>query len=206
MWSGLLRHRRVVLRRSRRTEASRVWEWNLLQHLHQAGIDVPVLIPAADGRVDVDGWHVYPYIEGTQPRSGDPRLAETVGKVHSATIGWPQRPGFASASDLLTSNMGGDVDLSEMPADLVRAVRDAWRSALRAESLGVVHGDCGPRNAVIDSRGRCVLIDWDEARVDDPLFDLPSTASEQRAVWAWEIATCWTAEPSYAQSLIPLVS
>ncbi|MCD2104416.1 phosphotransferase [Rhodococcus erythropolis] len=84
----------------------------------------------------------------------------------------------------------------------VPAVRDAWRSALGSGRVGVVNGDCGPRNAIVDTRGRCVLIDWDEARVDDPLFDLPSDELEQRAAWAWEIATCWSTEPVYAKSLI----
>lgn len=81
-------------------------------------------------------------------------------------------------------------------------MRDAWRSALGSGRVGVVNGDCGPRNAIVDTRGRCVLIDWDEARVDDPLFDLPSDELEQRAAWAWEIATCWSTEPVYAKSLI----
>ncbi|RAL30791.1 aminoglycoside phosphotransferase [Rhodococcus sp. AQ5-07] len=202
VWSGFIGSRRVILRHSRRSDISRAWEWNLLEHLDRAGIGVPRLVPSVDGRVDIDGWHVYPYIEGEEPHSDDPRLTETVRAVHAETIGWVQRPGSASASDLLTGSDGGDVDLAMMPADLVEALRDAWRSALGSGRVGVVHGDCGPRNAIIDTRGRCVLIDWDEARVDDPLFDLPSDELEQRAAWAWEIATCWSTEPVYAKSLI----
>ncbi len=56
-------------------------------------------------------------------------------------------------------------------------------------------------------------MDWDEARVDVPAFDLaalpddaladPSTSGDRqllrRAALAWEVATCWTVEPDYAR-------
>lgn len=46
-----------------------------------------------------------------------------------------------------------------------------------------------------------MLIDWDEARVDDPLFDLKVTEAEELAALAWEIAVCWKPEPAYARAL-----
>lgn len=202
VWSGHFRGstRRMVVRRSVRSERSRLWEWTLLQHLAAHGIGVPSLVAAADGGFDVDGWHLYPFIGGDPPEAEDPRLSETVARVHAVTTGWPQRPGSASAADLLTATAGGDVDLAVMPADLVDAIRRAWRAALDlAADTAVVHGDIGPHNAVIDNRGRCVLLDWDEARVDAAWFDHGGTETQRRAALAWEIATCWTVEPHYAR-------
>lgn len=192
--------RQVVARRSLRSTRSRRWEWDLLQHLSSAGIGVPALTAASGGEFDVDGWHVYPYVDGHPPQPGDPRLVETIARVHAVTTGWPQRPGSASAADLLTDTVGGDVDLAVMPADLVDEIRRAWRMTLDpAANAAVVHGDIGPHNAVIDNRGRCVLLDWDEARVDAPWFDRADTEAQRRAALAWEIATCWTIEPDYAR-------
>lgn len=65
----------------------------------------------------------------------------------------------------------------------------------------MIHGDPGGANALITAEGDCVLIDWDEARVDDPLFDLKLTEAEELAALAWEIAVCWKPEPAYAREL-----
>ena len=89
-----------------------------------------------------------------------------------------------------------------MPPELVAVVRAAW-SALPAAEHCVVHGDAGPGNAIITQDGGCVLIDWDEARVDNPAFDTGYDPAARRAQLAWEIATCWVAEPRYAKSLVP---
>ncbi|MFI8568747.1 phosphotransferase family protein [Rhodococcus sp. NPDC078407] len=63
---------------------------------------------------------------------------------------------------------------------------DAWRGARTPSPTCVVHGDPSAENAIIDERGRCVLIDWDEARVDQPHYDLPAGP----------------AKPDYAKSLV----
>lgn len=47
-----------------------------------------------------------------------------------------------------------------------------YRYAATAASSTVMPG---PGNAVLTNAGRCVLIDFDEARVDDPAFDTGTT-------------------------------
>lgn len=50
----------------------------------------------------------------------------------------------------------------------VAAVRDADR---------LLHGDAGPANVLVDAADRIHLVDWEDALVGDPLFELASTAS-----------------------------
>ena len=133
----------------------------------------------------------------------DPRPVKTLEALHAATAGWSQRPGSLGAHDLLTHDRGGDIDLSSMPTQLVDQIRTAWSALPIRSDHCVVHGDAGPGNAILTRDGRCVLIDFDEARVDHPAFDTGTTPTAQRAQLAWEIATCWHAEPRYAQSLVP---
>lgn len=133
---------------------------------------------------------------------------DLLGRAHELTAGWPQRPGFASSRDLLSTGRGGDVDLTALPADDAALVRAAWRP-FAAGPTCAIHGDVGGGNVLIHE-GRAALIDWDEARVDVPAFDyahLPSDvdvpvpverATLTRAGVAWEAATCWLAEPEYA--------
>ncbi|WP_082898702.1 MULTISPECIES: phosphotransferase enzyme family protein [unclassified Rhodococcus (in: high G+C Gram-positive bacteria)] len=201
--SGQLDGVRVVIRHSRRNPNSRSWEWHLLRHLQECGIHLPVFIPSSAGDLDVDGWHVYEYVEGSHPEPKDPRIADALAAVHAVTEGWPQRPGSASSIDLPELLVGGDIDLTAMPTELANQIVDAWRGARTPSPTCVVHGDAHARNAIIDKQGRCVLLDWDEARVDQPHYDLPVGPADLRANVAWEIATCWIPEPDYARSLVP---
>jgi aminoglycoside phosphotransferase (APT) family kinase protein len=129
--------------------------------------------------------------------------------VHAITIGWPQRPGFASARQLLTQDRGGDVDLAATPQPVANLIREAWLPVLDGSEC-TVHGDLGAGNILVDD-DRVALIDWDEARVDVPAFDyahlppdVPVPVAGRRsdivtAGVAWETATCWVAEPDYAR-------
>jgi Ser/Thr protein kinase RdoA (MazF antagonist) len=202
--------RRLVLRRSGRPAGSLDWELDLLEHLADHGVTVPRLVPADDGRRHVDGWLVQEFFAGERP--SDPadwrRVVDVLTEVHSLTAGWPQRPGFASARRLLTTERGGDVRLDAMPAAAAGAVRAAWRPILSGPECAV-HGDVGAGNVLVDG-DRVALLDWDEARVDVPWLDfafvpedvaVPFPGDRQALVTAgvaWEAATCWVAEPEYA--------
>ena len=129
--------------------------------------------------------------------------------VHQLTVGWPQRPGFASARDLLVADRGGDIRLDAMPPPAVRAVRQAWQPILTGAECAI-HGDAGAGNVLV-ADDRVTLLDWDESRTDVPWFDfafLPATAAAPVPVpmdalvtagVAWEAATCWLPEPDYAR-------
>lgn len=201
--------RYVVVRRSRRCAAALRWEIELVEHLHANGVSVPVPLASDDGRQQVGGVVVSPFVEGRPPHDLRDwrRVAAVLGEVHELTRGRAQRPGFASARRLLRVGRGGDVDLDRMPVQAVAAVRAAWRPVLVGEEC-VVHGDAGPGNILVGDT--VTLLDWDEARVDVPWFDYasvperagPDTPVSRAAIHAagvaWEAATCWGAEPGYA--------
>ncbi len=205
---------RLVARKSRRPPASIEWEIELLDYLARAGVRVPAMIPASDGRRHIDGVVVQTWLGGAPPSPGDwPAVAAELRRLHAITAGWPQRPGSASTRELLTAERGGDVDLSVMPPDAVTACRMAWRR-LTGSAETVVHGDPGASNIRITSDG-VGLLDWDEARVDYadldlaelPVNDLPPDRLDAAriAATAWEAANGWTVEPSYARRQLDLL-
>lgn len=206
---------------SPREAASLDWELGLLLALSEAGIGVPAPLATADGRWRVGSVFISSFLPGERPRTATHwrEAAAVVARAHEVTRGWPQRPGSTSAAQLMTATRGADVDLAAMPPEAVALVRACWAplltqsAALRRGESCVVHGDLGAGAFLVD--GDAVgIIDWDEARVDVPAFDLADLARagdavdvpagrERRmladAALAWEVATCWVVEPPYAR-------
>jgi Ser/Thr protein kinase RdoA (MazF antagonist) len=211
---GRLGARRVVVRRSRRPPASLAWEADLLDHLARNAMRVPAVVPALDGRRHIDGVMVQTWLDGRPPEPADwPAVTAFLRRLHQVTATWPQRPGFASTRDLLTTDQGGDVDLSAMPADAVADCRRAW-ARLDGSPQAVVHGDPGAANIRISPAG-AGLLDWDEARVDYTDLDLaelpgselllPRLTLAREAATAWEAANGWIIEPAYARHQLELL-
>jgi len=106
--------------------ASLAWEADLLDHLSRNGPRAPAVVAALDGRRHIDGVMVQTWLDGTPPGTAHwPAVTAFLRRLHQITATWPQRPGSASTSDLLTAERGGDVDLSAMPADAVTDCRRA---------------------------------------------------------------------------------
>jgi Ser/Thr protein kinase RdoA (MazF antagonist) len=201
---------RFVVRHSDRSVPALDWELDLLEFLDGRGIEVPRLVPTDDGRRHVDGVLIYRFIDGRPPRDRDEwqGAVAALAALHEMTVGWPQRPGFASSRQLLTGHRGGDVRLDAMPDEAVEVLRAAWRPVVTGAEC-VNHGDVGAGNILVTDTG-IALLDWDESRVDVPWFDfaflppdveinVPVDAGALRTAGvAWEAATCWVAEPDYA--------
>jgi Ser/Thr protein kinase RdoA (MazF antagonist) len=199
--------RDVVFKTTRRNPDSIAWLTHVLHLAEQSGFIVPHLIASQTGRFIEHGWICEPFIHGVAFTPSDmPGIVQPLARFHAASTNIQQRPGCLSARDFLIQDRGGDIDLSAMPAPLVVLCRKAW-SQIAAQPTCVIHGDLTPANLIRSEDHRIALVDWDECRVDVPLFDDAHTGvtatdeATQMAVLAWEIACSWRLEPDYAQCL-----
>jgi len=203
VWSVRVNGDLAVGRLGARSNADLAWETELLQHLDREGLTVPVPIATTDGRLFADGLVVMTYVEGGPPETENDwrRVADTLRQLHRLTLGWPQRPGWRSSTDLLHEETGTKVDLRAMPPEGVARCRAAW-SRLSGRPTCVVHGDHNNSGNVRVTADRVALIDWDESHVDVPDLDLvlPHNAADldsaardiaEQASAAWEAAVCW---------------
>lgn len=202
VWSVRVGGRRAVGRLGRRGDADLAWETDLLRHLDRDGLAVPAPIPTRDGRLFAAGLVVMTYVEGGPPETEADwrRVADVLRRLHRSTVGWPQRPGWRSSTDLLHADTGTKVDLRAMPPEGVTRCRAAW-ARLAGRATCVVHGDPNPGNVRMTA-DRVALIDWDESHVDVPEIDLalPQDAAglgadaydvAAQASAAWAAAACW---------------
>ncbi len=172
----------------------------------EAGFIVPRFALSEDGRLVANGLTLETYEPGEKvTKDVLPQLQARFATFHGLSKDLPQRPGFASSSDLLEADRGGDIDLSQMPADLARLCRAAWEPFKDLPQAGL-HGDLNPDNLLRRPDGAFVLLDWDEARVDAPLYDQAALLGRYavgevawRAFEAWEVAVCWLVEPEHAR-------
>ncbi len=192
VWSVRINGQLTVARLGNRSDADLAWETELLQHLDQEGLIMPVPIPTADGRLFVDGLVMMRYLEGRPPETEADwrRVANTLRQVHRLTKGWPQRPAWRSSSDLLHADTGTKIDLGAMPAEGV------------ARRTPDMHGNPTNAHNIRVTKDRVGLIDRDEAHVDVPELDLalPHNAAglddaphdiAAQASAVWEAAVCW---------------
>lgn len=199
---------RFVLKSTRRSEEAITWLDQVQTYAERSDIRVPRYVRSLNGKFVEYQWTLEEYIDGAPlEKEQQTRLRAALTTFHGLTRSMPQRPGFASASQLIGVDRGGDVDLTRMPDLLVHACRRAWQ-VLKTEPCAVVHGDLNPGNILVDDHSRLTLIDWDEARVDATVFDdlaiAPRTADDHAtrlALLAWEIACSWQLEPDYAARL-----
>lgn len=202
VWSVRVRGRLAVGRLGARSDADLEWETALLQRLDREGLTVPVPIPTTDGRLFANGLVVMTYLEGGPPETADDwrRVADVLRRLPQLTVGWPQRPGWRSSTDLLHAETGTRINLGAMPPEGVARCRAAW-ARLAGRRTCVVHGDLNPRNIRMTA-DRVALIDWDESHVDIPDLDLvlPHNAAgldgnahdvAEQASAAWQAAVCW---------------
>lgn len=196
--------RDVVFKATTRSEAALEWLFKAHDFAESAGLIVPRLLPSATGRLSENNWTCEPFLVGDQLRPSQiGELKTPIRRMQRAASGIPQRPGFQSARALIHSDKGGDIDLTRMPAALAKKCRAAF-AGLDDTPDTLVHGDLNAANLIRMESGRLGLVDWDEARLDHPVFDLGQInrgSTSQQARLAWEIACCWMREPDRARDL-----
>lgn len=211
VWTAQFAGEVCVFRSSRRSPEALSWEIELLEQLQQRNFGVPAIIPTRDGRPSAGNVVAFRWVDGSRPSSTADwkRVREYLARLHDEFSNVAQRPGFQSAVNLVRVESGGLVDLSAMPDEEVERCRRAWRQ-LEGLPHTVVHGDPGEENVFI-SDSLVTLIDWDEARVDTPWFDLVALPDEvcplsgedlriaRHAASAWEAAVSWKSDNEYAR-------
>ncbi|MEH7826526.1 phosphotransferase [Gemmobacter denitrificans] len=203
VWRADLAGRPMVAKSTRRSDAALRWLFPLQAAARQVGFIVPHLIETPSGPAP-NGWTLEALVEGhaaTAPALA--ALAPRISAFHATTGDLPQRPGFASCRELPQVLRGGDIDLTQLPNEVGEICASAWRGLAGTDCA--IHGDLCAANIILGPDGPA-LIDWDEARKDLPFFDLvatsPMSADQKRAHLAWEVASCWQAEPTRARALL----
>ncbi len=201
----------LVIHQSQRDGAALDWELQLRVQLGAEGVLSPTVQSTAQGQLREGRVYVEEFVEGSPPRTRRDAIEvfSSVRRLHQLTGGHLQRPGFLSTRALLEADCGGDVDLADIPQEIRWLLRRTW-SLLPARPQSVIHGDLRRENILIRD-GRCVLLDWDESRVDSPFLDLVDLrgwdseagsavvrAELELAALAWETASSWLLEPTYA--------
>ncbi len=203
VWRVELDGRAMVAKATRRDQAALAWLLPVQAAARAAGFLVPEMRATPRGFAP-SGWVLETFMDGrptlpVQMHALHPMLRA----LHRMAGAVDQRPGFASTRDLMARDLGGDVNLAQMPADLVVALRAAWARMTGAEVA--LHGDLRESNILMTPQGPA-LLGWNNARRDLAIYDAGAvqTASppQIRARLAWEIACCWTQEPTRARALV----
>jgi len=186
----LLRCGEVVLRIEERDPESVAWEHELTTFLSHDVPEVVTPLVALDGSTfaETDGVvvSVLPFVEGAPLDRDDEserlEVARLLARLHWVGRIWkrprPDRPAFADLD--LETNAWWDVRIIEMPAVLARAYERsrAWLAAAPWLGRGAVHGDVYRGNLRVRDRRIRGVLDWEDARVDWPAWELANATWE----------------------------
>lgn len=168
----------------------------------RAGFEVPEHLDTRDGQRSHRGWTCAPRLQLSAASPEDLAEAQArIGWLHRQSREMPQRPGFLASTAYTHNAHGREVDLRILPPALAQACLRAF-AALPKAPLCAIHADLHRGNLGRTPQGTLALLDWTEARLDLPLFDLPPPDQiSQTARMAWEMACCWHAEPQRARQI-----
>jgi Ser/Thr protein kinase RdoA (MazF antagonist) len=186
----LLRCGDVVVRVERRDPESVAWEHELTAFLSHDVPEVVTPLAALDGSTfaETDGIvvSVLPFVDGVPLDRDDEtqrlEVARLLARLHWVGRVWhrprPDRPAFADLD--LEKNAWWDMQLVEMPPVLSRAYERscAWLAAAPWLTRGAVHGDVYRGNIRVRERRIRGVVDWEDARVDWPAWELANAAWE----------------------------
>jgi homoserine kinase type II len=158
-------------------------EWTVYQHLTRRGFqDTPDLLTTPDGApmAELDGvWYqLQRYCPGEMPDPAQPGAARSVAALAvRLTQALSHCPALNGEDDFDLASVWSShrenwprlmLPLSQSEAD--RAVAELASLPVRAEQ--VIHGDLGPWNLLCQENGTMLVVDFGQARLGDPYFDL----------------------------------
>ena len=176
---------RACLLRTLASPAQGELEWAVAQHLTARGFThFPAILPTAAGApmAEVGGgfYQMQVFCPGTRPDPDRPgvsrQIGETAADLTRALAGFvpaaPMPDRFALSAAWCAGREG--FPRLGLPLTLSEADRTAARLAVLPErDVQLIHGDLGLWN-MLDDRGVIRVIDFGEARLGDPYFDLAS--------------------------------
>ncbi len=155
-------------------------EFKLLQLLHAAGLPIPTpYFFDQSGEIFPTPYVVIEYIEG-DPEFSPPNLADLTAQlaIHLAKI---HQVDFAQLDLSFLPQRGNgfgerpaNLDQSLEEAQIRDAVESIWPLAQQNRS-GLLHGDFWPGNILWKERQLVAVIDWEDAKLGDPLADLANS-------------------------------
>jgi aminoglycoside phosphotransferase (APT) family kinase protein len=183
---------RVVVRQH--GERDRAWngnvalnEYRLLQMLAEAGFPAPEPV-----FVDPDGAFfptpviVIGYIDGTPDLALDrfpdsvQQMADVLARLHAVDLAEHELDSLPAIRDTLRRLLFDVPERRGMAPDEQR-VREAMLAAwptIAARPPALLHGDFWPGNLLWNDDGLAGVIDWEDAALGDPLFDLAAVRLE----------------------------
>jgi Ser/Thr protein kinase RdoA (MazF antagonist) len=163
------------------------WEHRLVRLLSVRLPEVAAPIPAREGDTivrfgDRVGW-LMPFIDGTPAEPGREEhraaAARGLGRLHraGAAVALPRRPRLRPLPELNWPPLAATAELHEWRSTIAKA--RAWAIACvsqlaerRRPVMSLIHGDFFPGNVLVSSDALVGLIDWEEAQIDWPVWDL----------------------------------
>lgn len=204
--------RRIILRQPaagvlhRNPDAARN-EYRLLQMLHARGLAVPApLLLRTSGETSMPPYLALEYIEGapdfapSNPLECARQMAEQLALIHSV-----EPDGNDLAFLLQPAGCGEQVD-DKTPIGAAALDPEAARRALSAHPfptagcVTLLHGDFWPGNILWQDGRIAAVIDWEDARLGDPLSDLAIARLDIAWIYGWE------AMHSFTQSYLSLMT
>lgn len=160
-------------------------EWNIHQHLLSRGFrKMPAILITGRGKpfVEIDGtcYQIQQFCSGTCPSPERPgtagRIAETVVELTRAAADCTAAVNLPDRFDLEAVWAEHHLNWPMLELPLFQKDADCWVAklvGLPTQNVQLIHGDLGLWN-MLEEDGVVRIIDFGEARMGDPYFDLAS--------------------------------
>lgn len=171
-------------------------EFRLLKTLYQVGMPVPQpLLLDTSCQILPTPYLVQAFIEGVPNfapadlNNTIEQMAQQLARIHHMDIQAQDvsyLPHITPAHDGIFSQMPDPLDASIDEHAIREKLMSAWPwRQINADAL--LHGDYWPGNVLMHKEKLVAIIDWEDARIGDPLYDLGNTRLE--VLWAYDEAT-----------------
>lgn len=172
-------------------------EYRLLGLLHRRGVAVPAPRFLDDScEIFPLPWLAIELVDGDSESAPDDRqeyaaqAARELARIHaipdSPELSFLPRPGASIPAPPSTLDLG-------MYEDGIRESLAAHRPAHQTISSTLLHGDYWPGNLLWNAGRLVAVVDWEDARVGDPLSDLANARVEQHLIRGRKAMEAFTA-------------